>query len=160
MPGRPFGRSGRADLFSRLPRYNQAAQFSPWLVLVDLESDQLCAPAFVQDRLPQSSAWMRFRVAVHAIESWLMADGEMLARYLNVSRSRMPLNPDAVEHPKRHLIDIARHSGTRRIREGLIPRAESGASQGPRYTSLMQDFVATWWRLTLLHRTRRASEDV
>lgn len=144
--GRPFGRSGRADLFERLPRYNNAALHSPWWALVDLEATEQCLPGFVSDRLPHPNRCMRFRVAVHAIESWLLADREMLAEFLKVSAVRMPLDPDTVPHPKRSLIDIARHSRSADIRFGVVPRPGSGASQGPLYTTLMQNFVTNLWR--------------
>ncbi len=145
-PGRPFGRSGRADLFARLPRYNQAAGYGPWMALVDLETSPSCVADFVMEHLPNPSQCMRFRVAVHAIESWLMADNETLARFLRVSEARLPLDPDVIQRPKQHLIDIARHSRIARIRFGVVPRAGSGASQGPLYTSLLQDFVMNYWQ--------------
>ena len=145
-PGRPFGRSGRADFFARLPRYNQAAGYGPWMALVDLETSPSCVPDFVTEHLPNPSECMRFRVAVHAIESWLMADSETLARFLRVSGTRFPTYPDAIQRPKQHFIDIARHSRVARLRFGLVPRAGSGASQGPLYTSLLQDFVMNNWR--------------
>jgi hypothetical protein len=145
-PGRPFGRTGRADFFARLPRYNQAAGYGPWIALVDLETSPSCVPHFVTQHLPNPSQCMRFRVAVHAIESWLMADGDTLARFLRVSEARLPPDPDTIQHPKQHLINIARRSRIARVRVGVVPRAGSGASQGPLYTSLLQDFVMNYWQ--------------
>jgi len=144
--GRLFGRSGRAALLERLHRYNEAASYSPWLVIVDLEATPPCVADFVAQHLPNPNEHMRFRVAVHSIESWLMGDRDTLARFMRVSRDRFPHSPDELQHPKRHLINIARHSTLRRIARGIIPRQGSGASQGPLYTSLMQDFVKTHWR--------------
>jgi hypothetical protein len=144
--GRPFGRSGRNDFFQRLPRYNQAAQYSRWMALVDLETTQACVPGFVARHLPNPSPYMRFRVAVHAIESWLLADGGALARFLRVQPIRIPQDPDAILRPKVALINIARHSTSAQIRSGLVPRHGSGASQGPQYISLMQDFIVNRWR--------------
>ena len=74
--GNVFGRNGKSDLLRRLPNYNQAARsrFTPWFVLRDLDNDAICASQAIQKWLPQPSEGMRLRVAVHAIEAWMMAD--------------------------------------------------------------------------------------
>jgi hypothetical protein len=41
-----YGRTGKSHLQRRLSGYNQAARFSPWIVLVDLDHDAECAPPF------------------------------------------------------------------------------------------------------------------
>jgi hypothetical protein len=38
-PGPVYGKNGKPQLLERLPGYNNAARFSPWLVLVDLDHD-------------------------------------------------------------------------------------------------------------------------
>jgi hypothetical protein len=42
--GNVYGRNGKADLLRRLPNYNQAARFAPWLVVVDLENCPILRP--------------------------------------------------------------------------------------------------------------------
>jgi hypothetical protein len=37
---------------------------------------------------------MCFRLAVHAAESWLLADSASLAAFLGVSAARLPNDPD------------------------------------------------------------------
>lgn len=97
--GDVFGRSGKADLLLRLPNYNQAARsrFATWFVLVDLDNDKdvACAPQALKIWLPQPGEGMRLRVAVRAIESWIMADTEQLADFLSVTSTRIPIEPDA-----------------------------------------------------------------
>ena len=41
-----YGRNGKSHLHRRLSSYNQAARFSRWFVLVDLDLDAECAPPF------------------------------------------------------------------------------------------------------------------
>ena len=41
-----YGRNGKTHLQQRLSGYNQAARFSPWIVLVDLDRDAECALPF------------------------------------------------------------------------------------------------------------------
>ncbi len=89
-----YGKQGKADLIKRLPNYNQSARFGAWLVVVDLDQDTLCASDFVRKVLPEPANGMCFRVAVRAIEAWLLADPEHLAAYLGISPAKIPLNPD------------------------------------------------------------------
>ncbi len=144
-----YGRTGKSHLRRRLSSYNQAARFAPWIVLVDLDHDAECAPPFRDSWLPDPSQYMCFRVAVRAIEAWLMADREHLARFLSVNIARVPQNVEAIDHPKLTMVDIAKRSRRREIREDMIPRTGSGRVVGPAYTARLIEFVMgskTGWR--------------
>lgn len=78
--GTVYGRRGKADLLRRLLNYNQAARFTPWFVVVDLDTDSQCPPQALRTWIPDPSTGMRCRIAVRAIESWLMADKENMAQ--------------------------------------------------------------------------------
>ncbi|MCD6336150.1 MAG: hypothetical protein J7M27_12640 [Candidatus Latescibacteria bacterium] len=139
--GTVYGKEGKGVLLKRLPSYNQAARFAPWLVTVDLDQDADCAPDFVRNVLPNPADGMHFRVAVRAIEAWLLADAERLAAFLRVRVSKIPAHPDAEPNPKRTLINLARQSRKRIIREDIVPREGSGGSVGPGYTGRFIEFV-------------------
>ena len=141
--GRVYGKMGKPDLLGRLPRYNQAASYSPWLAIVDLDQMPECAPLLVREVLPNPASGMRFRVAVHAIEAWLLGDVERLSGFLSVPRSKMPSDPDAIAEPKRFLVNLARQSRRRAIREDMVPRPGSGAQVGPGYPGRLVEFVTT-----------------
>lgn len=49
--GAVHGKNGKKHLRQRLTGYNQAARFSPWVVLVDLDQEAECAP-------PLRTAWL------------------------------------------------------------------------------------------------------
>ena len=85
-----YGRNGKSHLQRRLSGYNRAARFSPWIVLVDLDLDAECAPPLPELLATRSIAHMCFRIAVRAIEAWLMADREHFARFLSVNIARIP----------------------------------------------------------------------
>lgn len=140
-----YGRNGKPHLRRVLGGYNNAARFSPWLVLVDLDHDAECAPPFVAALLPAPAPMMRLRVAVRAIEAWILADHEHLSDFLRVSTARLPPDPDAVPDPKRILVDLARHSRRRDIREDMVPRPGSGRAVGPAYASRLIEFAAAVW---------------
>ncbi len=84
---------------------------------------------------------MCFRVAVHAVEAWLLADTERMAAFLGIPTERMPLNPDTVLDPKASLIDLARQSRRKVIRGDIVPREGSGSRVGPGYAGRLIEFV-------------------
>ena len=139
--GRVFGRNGKSHLKAIIDGYNRAARFSPWIVLVDLDNDFECAPSLRTEWLSAPAEHMCFRVAVREIESWLLADRGGIAAFLGVPRSRIPRTVDDLDDPKETLINLARGSRRRAIREDMVPRPGSGASVGPAYTSRMSEFV-------------------
>jgi len=139
--GTVYGKKGKRYLLDRLGKYNQAARFSAWLVLVDLNRDAVCAPDFVRDNLTYPTPCIRFRVAVRGVEAWLLADAERLASFLGVARSGIPSNPDAQNDPKGALVRIARRSQRKQLRQDMVPRPGSGAAVGPGYTSRIKEFV-------------------
>jgi hypothetical protein len=141
--GPVYGKRGKGYVLERLPSYNQAAHFAPWLVVVDLNHAAPCAPDFVQDKLPDPAGGMCFRLAVRAVEAWLLADAERLADFLSISFAKIPANPDAVADPKGALVDLARRSRSRAIREDIVPRPNSGSRLGPGYVGRIIEFVST-----------------
>lgn len=144
-PGRVYGRNGKPSLKQLLGGYNHAARFSPWMVLVDLDQDADCAPPFRMTWLPSPAAYMCFRIAVREIESWLLSDRANLARFLGVPVSRIPQASESLPSPKRAMVELARMSRRRKIREDIAPRPGSGRSVGPAYTSRLIEFVETAW---------------
>lgn len=138
-------KNGKPALLQKLDGYNAAARLVWWVVLVDLNGDTECAPAFVAERLPPPQTKMVFCIAVRQVESWLLADAGRLARFLGVSRARLPSSADSLDSPKRTVVEIARHSNDRRVREALVPGSRSGRSVGPGYVAAMIEFVERSW---------------
>ena len=139
--GAVHGRKGKPSLLQSINGYNNAARYAPWIVLVDLDRDCECAPPCARKWLTNPSARMCFRVAVRALEAWLLADRERLAQLLGIRMSLLPTEPDRVDDPKRELVNLARRSRRRSIRDDLVPREGSSRSVGPLYTPRMIQFV-------------------
>lgn len=140
------GGGGRTSILKKLGAYNLAAKHSPWFVLVDLDSPDSCVVEKVGNWLPNPSDMMIFRVAVAELESWLLADREAIANFLGVSQDKVPRNPDSLPDPKQTIINLARVSKKRDIREGIAPKPKSGATVGPTYVSDIRDFGQNQWR--------------
>ncbi|RMG55932.1 MAG: hypothetical protein D6723_01570, partial [Acidobacteria bacterium] len=149
IPGPVYGKNGKDHLRKSVKGYNEAARHTPWIVMVDLNHDAPCAPPLRDAWLPSIAPMMCFRVAVRAVEAWLLADRQHIARFLGVSKTRIPQNPEAVDDPKDAMVDLARHSRRRNVREDMVPRPGSGRKVGPAYTSRLIEFVedtANGWR--------------
>jgi hypothetical protein len=147
--GQVYGRYGKSYILARLNGYNHSAQFRHWVVLVDLDDDSICVPEVLPQWLPAPSRLMRLRVAVRELEAWLLADTERIAKFLAVPVAEIPADPDRVADPKRLMVQLARSSRRRAIREDMVPNIGSGQQVGPAYTSRMIEFiqsVESGWR--------------
>lgn len=144
--GTVYGRRGKSYLQQRIHGFGQAARYSPWVVLVDLNQSATCAPALVADWLADPPPGLCFRVIIRSVEAWLMADAETLARYLSVPSNRIPGDPENLARPKEALINVARRSRRKAIRQDMVPRPRSGRQEGPAYTSRMTEFALETWR--------------
>lgn len=144
--GPVHGKAGKAALLQRLRAYAAASHFAPWIVLVDLDRQRDCAPALRANVLPEPMPDLCFRIAVRSVEAWLLADRAKAAAFLGVARARVPRDPESLEDPKRELVNLARASRWRAIREELVPDERGGRLVGPGYTARMSEFASTHWR--------------
>ena len=142
FPGPIHGKKGKLALLRRLQGYNRAARHARWVVLIDLDNDEECAPPFRDRHMPEPAAGMCFRVVVREVEAWLLGDRKHIAKYLSVPLSRVPHRPDEIPDPKRFMVDLAARSRRRDIFEDMVPRPGSGRAVGSAYTSRMIEFVS------------------
>ena len=129
---------------TRLRRFNHAARHSPWFALCDLDQDE-CAPLRARRYLSDPVSGMCFRIAVRAVEAWLLADRETVARFLSVAKDTIPGAPENERDPKSRLVSIARRSRSRAIREGLAPAEGDFRTVGPEYALMTGEFVRDRW---------------
>jgi hypothetical protein len=141
------GRGGKSQLDRNLAGYNRAAQSAPWFVLRDLDHDAPCASALRDELLPVAAAseWMRFRIAVREVESWILADAGAVAKFLRIKRNLIPDDPDDLDDPKLTLIDLARRSPNESIKADMVQAVGSMASEGPAYVSRVNELVTNFW---------------
>ncbi len=139
-------KAGCSKLDAALAGFANASRYSPWVVLRD-QDDHDCAIDLANQKLPNRLEFpdLIFRVVQREVEAWILADRLGFASLTGVSRQLVPRQPEELADPKRHLIEIARRSRRKNIREGLAPRLDSGATVGPEYNAILQDFVLTNW---------------
>ncbi len=138
--GSVYGRRGKFYIRDNLRAYNNAAQDYPWLVLVDLDETD-CAPSLRYNWLPRPGEFMCFRVAVREVESWLLADQERIAGFLQVPLSSIPENPEDILDAKEMVVELAAMSNSWEIMEDIVPRPGGHRKTGPAYNSRMIEFV-------------------
>ena len=144
--GTVFGRSGYGYLQSRANNWNAAAAAgTPIFLLTDLDQNP-CPSAMIDDWLMvEPHANLIFRVAVREVEAWVLADLEGFADFLGISEALIPLQPDQIADPKQSLVNLARRSRIRVLRESIVPRPGSTAVQGPDYNGCLGEFVRNHW---------------
>jgi len=156
--GRVLGKKGRSFIEKNLRSFHQAAAQtgSNWLVLVDLDADE-CAPQYLHDHSPGSAHNFLLRVAVRELEAWLLADRERIANFLGVAESKIPFRVEEVFDPKQLIVDLARKSRKREIRDDLPPQPGVTAKQGILYNARMGEFINRYWRL---EEARKSSDSL
>lgn len=143
--GDAYVKRGNRPLRAKISGYNNAAHRTIWVVLTDLDHGYDCAPALLAAWLPAPAEGMNLRVAVRSIEAWFLADRSGIADFLGIPMARVPADPDSVHDPKGLMVDLARGSRRRAVRDALVPTSRSGRRTGPGYTGYLFDFVERLW---------------
>ena len=135
---------GQARLLLQLPGFNNAARFSPWVVLTDLDGGDsgLCAPDLrsVATAKPCDAHVLPLgRTAGRSVAAF---DAAALSTFLSVPPTAVPARPDGrMPQCKAKMVDLARRSRRRAIRDGMVPSPGSGRTVGPEYAGLMIEFA-------------------
>ena len=140
----PVITGGFGNMKKTATRFFNAAQRGIWSIFVtDLDRKssplELCRdwfdlPCFAM--LPRS---MIFRVAVHEIESWLIADKTGIASFLGISDSVFPNAPDDLDDPKKVLLDTIRSKCRKKIYRDMLPKM--GQSIGIEYNHMLKKYI-------------------
>lgn len=141
-----YGKRGLPYIRKKIGGFNQAARDMHILCLVDfMDTGFLCPPEVIAAWLPHRHPNMVFRIVVRELEGWLLADRSNIANFLGVNTRLIPTDPELEHDPKRTLVNLARHSRYRIVRDALVPGPGSGAVVGKLYTSEMTRFIRENW---------------
>jgi hypothetical protein len=162
--GSVFGLHGNGWIKTRIAGFNNAAQGMPYLVITDLDANP-CPIKLISEWLNVSRHQnLIFRVAVREVEAWLLADRKGIASFLNVSETHISRDVEELSDPKQSLIEAARRSRKRDIREDIVPVGLT-SKIGPDYNGRLGEFVVKHWNLEVaransesLERAMRALE--
>lgn len=146
--GTVYGKRGFGYVREKIAAFNNSAHTVRYLALVDLmDTPFTCPPDVVSNWLPHPKGGMLFRVVVREIESWIMADRDGIAEFLGIRSTKVPSNPELESDPKQTLVNLARRSRRKSVRDELVPRPGSTAATGRLYSSALSRFVQTNWNV-------------
>jgi hypothetical protein len=138
-------RRGKLGIDADLPKYANAAKSSPYLIVRDLDQDAACAPEWLAANAPKNGGrWLVLRLAVREVEAWFLADVETAAKCLRVNVSNVPVEPDALADPKATIVELARRSTKKSIREHVAPGPRDSRKVGPQYEQLLIEWADKW----------------
>ena len=143
--GNCFHGRGYGYIKKNISGFNNASKGMPFLVLIDLDAE-VCAPTKIRNWLSvPKHPNLLFRIAVREVESWLLADRVGFAKFLGIRKDLIPDNIEEIKDPKKFLIELAKRSRKRALREDLVPSPGSTAKQGPVYNDRLISFVTDSW---------------
>ncbi|WP_421739078.1 hypothetical protein [Caulobacter sp.] len=146
IPGLKRVAGGKSKLDPVIAKYVQSSHHLPWLIIRDLDRDEICAPLLARRLSAETPQFLCLRIAVRQIESWLLADRAAMSHFLKVPLARLPNDPESILDAKRAVVDLAANSKSKDIRLAMVPSVSSGASEGPEFSAFMTDFVIKHWR--------------
>jgi hypothetical protein len=76
-----------------------------------------------------------------------LADRSGFAYFLNIKKELIPENVDGINDPKQLVINLARRSRKRSLREAIVPIPDSTARVGPDYNGQLSSFVLDAWNI-------------
>jgi hypothetical protein len=154
-----LGLKGKGYLKNRARELNRAARVIPILMIVDQDRTAHCAVDIISewiDPVPREDRFL-LRVATMEVESWILADRDAVSHYLGTPVARIPMRTDTIGDPKQFLVNLARKSSNKRIRDEIVPRPGSTAVVGAAYNPNIQSFVRSSWNPI---RAARCSESL
>jgi hypothetical protein len=143
--GSVYVKRGKSNLDPKLPAYAAAARHGAWLVLRDLDHDADCAPTLIETLLATRPPTLLLRVPVRSVEAWILADAKGVAEALAVPISAVPRDPEALNHPKRSLVHLARRSRSKLVRQDMLPQKGHSVGVGPGYTARLIEIATEHW---------------
>ncbi|MGV9975405.1 hypothetical protein [Nocardia beijingensis] len=140
--GKLIVKDGKTRIDPLIPKYNQAALRSPWVVFRD--SDAKCPVKLYSELTAAISVSPSFllRIVHPMSEGWLLADPEGFSEYFGVRISDVPRAPELLAHPKKTVLQLCSRSRSRSVSRDMVA---PGERTGPRYTVRINDFAMTRW---------------
>jgi len=145
--GQCLNQRGYGKIKKIISGLNYAVKGMPYLVLTDLDNAE-CPLVIVSEWLTQPKhPNLLFRIAVKEVEAWLLAHRSAFADFLGISVDLIPGDADLIPDPKLLLINLAKKSKKRNLREAIVPEPNSTAKIGKDYNGQLIHFVNESWQV-------------
>jgi hypothetical protein len=144
--GHSFPGYGYGYIKKQISSFNHAAKVMPYLVIVDLD-DNICAPKLISEWLGDAiDPNLIFRIAVHDIEAWIIADKDNFANFFGLSNKLMKFNVEEIPRAKTCVLHLMQKSRKPSLRKDMLPMEGSTARIGPNYNLILSQFVKSDWK--------------
>ena len=147
---------GVNNIKGRMRDLVQIARFQDMvLVLADMDNPRGCPPGLLNELCGglTIASNMIIRIAMLEVEAWILADREGAAQWLGIAANIVPRNPESLADPKRTLVQLARRSRNRGLREAIAPLRVLGTHRtGPNYNEAVGEFVVQHWNPDVARR--------
>lgn len=142
-----YNQGGFGYLKKNIGAFNNAAKGTPYLVVTDLDRYQ-CPSDLIERWLavPRHHNLI-LRVAVSEVEAWVLADRDSLAAFLGIRVELIPEDVEGLADPKAVLIEVARRSPRKDIREDICPPTGSTRTIGPNYNGRLGSYIENSWNI-------------
>lgn len=141
-----IGFRGNSYLKSKVDDFLKLSKGAPVIMLTDLDN-LLCPQILINDwfRLKPVPDSFIFRVAIHEIEAWLLADHKGMKDFMGPKVvGHLPRDPDAILDPKTFLLNVTRKA-KREVRADILQEKKGQLRQGFGYNERLSGFVAKMW---------------
>ena len=145
VPHIVYNRGGNGYISRAINGFNVAARGIPFYVGTDLDAYP-CPSSLIDDWLdnPKHDNLL-LRVAVREAEAWVLADRDNFAHFVGINSADIPANVEALPNPKATLIQLAKRSRNKQLREDICPSPKTTSKVGPNYNARLGVFVNTRW---------------
>lgn len=151
-----YNRGGYGYLKRTVDGFNNAAKGTPFLVGTDLDKYE-CPSALIDDWLTRPRHHnLLIRVAVREAEAWVLADKDGFSNFLGINVARIPEDVEGLPDPKETLIQLARSSRRKQLRDDICPHPSSTSKVGPNYNARLGSFVQEMWRPSVARSNSRS----
>ena len=148
--GAPVITRGYGNLKNTACRFIRAEKSGIWSIFVtDLDQFEtvhsLCNNWFGLSCFRQLPSQMIFRIAVREVESWIIADKEGIAEFLNVAVANFTDLPDNISDPKQFIFKVIRHKCRNKKYKEMLPLR--GQAIGIEYNPQIVSFITNNWNI-------------
>lgn len=144
--GKVIPKGGQTRLDPDIGKYNEAAQWQPWVVIRD--TDGKCPVTLYGDLVAGGAGVLgekfQLRLAHSMTEAWLLADRRGFASFFGISESTIIRDPESLAHPKQEVLRLCSGSNKRDIRRGMVA---SDGDTGPEYVAMLNRFAKAHWNV-------------
>jgi len=142
---RRFSRGGNAYIRKNFNSFNTASNYGSYMILTDLDNYECPLALIANWNCDAINSQLIFCIAIKEAEAWLLADRYNFAKYFSISIKKLPIAPELIPDPKLKIIELARMSRKRVIKQGIVPR--DTAKVGKDYNNILNDYIYNYWNI-------------